>query len=99
MVKFLQKQEDKTMTINDVGKMMVSERISTYMENEDTGREEFEQAEHLMQLIKDKCPELVDDFQKYIDFVSSSGGKIHEGLYMFGLYDGIRIMKKIMQIH
>ncbi len=50
----------------------------------------MERHERWVNLLKEKSPELAGDFQEYMDWLAASSGSDQEGIYLFGVRDGIR---------
>lgn len=47
-------------------------------------------------LLNQKAPEPTEEFNIYLDWIASHGGDEQEGIYLFGLHDGIRLMRDII---
>lgn len=87
------------MTKKEMIELMIQERLSIYFQkNQEPGMDRMKRSDEFMNLLKEKAPELVDEFQNYLDWIASHGGDEQEGIYVFGLQEGIRIMWDIICI-
>lgn len=79
--------------------LMIQERLGLYFkDNFNHGQEEVQKSDEFRLLLKEKAPELEEDFQQYLDWTAEHGGDEQEGLYLFGLSDGVRLMKDIFNL-
>lgn len=87
------------MTRAEIIELIVQERLSLYFkENLEHGREEVKRSDEFLTLLKEKAPELAEEFQKYLNWLAEHGGDEQEGIYLFGLHDGIRLMRDIIGV-
>lgn len=71
----------------------IQERLSEYFKkNDGPGMARLKRSEEFLALLEEKAPNLVDEFQKYLDWIASHGGDEQEGIYLFGLHDGFWLM-------
>lgn len=83
----------------ELSELVIQERLSIYFKrNFKYGQEEVKKADEFLLLIKEKAPELEEDFQNYLNWTAEHGGDEQEGLYLFGLADGVRLMKDILNM-
>ena len=79
--------------------LMVQERLSLYfMKNNAPGMARMKRSDDFLDLLEKKAPELVNEFNLYLDWIASHGGDEQEGIYLFGLHDGIRLMRDIIGV-
>lgn len=79
--------------------LMVQERLSFYFKkNFKPGMERLHKSNEFLALLKEKAPELTEEFKLYLDWIASHGGDEQEGIYLFGLHDGIRLMRDILSV-
>lgn len=82
---------------NEMIELMVQERLSLYFKkNKGPGMARLQRSNEFLALLKEKAPELEEEFNAYLDWIASHGGDEQEGIYLFGLHDGIRLMKDII---
>ena len=56
----------------------------------------MKRSDEFLALLEEKAPELAEEFNAYLDWIASHGGDEQEGIYLYGLHDGIRLMKDII---
>lgn len=79
--------------------LLIQERLSFYFKtNEKNKNEEVKKFECWKQRLLKINPELAEEYQEYMDWLAEHSGNEQEGIYVFGMCDGIRIMKKIMGV-
>ena len=79
--------------------LMVQERLSLYFKkNGKPGKERMKRSDEFLALLEEKAPELAEEFNAYLDWIASHGGDEQEGIYLYGLHDGIRLMKDIIGV-
>lgn len=77
--------------------LMIQERLASYFkENDGPGKERFNKSNEFLTLLNEKAPDLVEEFKNYLDWIAAHGGDEQEGIYLFGLHDGIRLMKDVI---
>ena len=82
---------------NEMIELMVQERLSLYFKkNDKPGKERMKRSDEFLALLEEKAPELTEEFNAYLDWIASHGGDEQEGIYLYGLHDGIRLMKDII---
>lgn len=85
------------MDTKELYEMIVSERLTLYFSrNRENGIKEAQQSEKFQRLLKDNAPGLLDAFEKYLDTVAGLGMADKEDIYLFGVHDGIRLMRDII---
>lgn len=90
---------DEGMNLNELLSFVVQERMGYFYRNKKKEqKEEYkEKCEKWEQIVREKCPELAEVNQDYINwFMLCQGEELEEG-YLFGVQDGIRLMMKIME--
>ncbi len=58
----------------------------------------MKRSDEFLALLEEKAPELAEEFNAYLDWIASHGGDEQEGIYLYGLHDGIRLMKDIIGV-
>lgn len=83
----------------EMKELMVQERLSFYFKkNDKPGLARLQKSNEFLSLLEKESPELVDEFNTYLDWIASHGGDEQEGIYLFGLHDGIRLMRDIISV-
>lgn len=83
----------------ELSELVIHERLSVYFkQNVQHGQEQVKKSDEFLLLLKEKAPELEEDFQRYLDWMAEHEGNEQEGLYKFGLADGVRLMKDIFNM-
>ena len=79
--------------------LMVQERLSFYFKkNDGPGMARLHRSNEFLALPEEKAPGMTEDFKVYLDWIAAHGGDEQEGIYLFGLHDGIRLMRDIISI-
>lgn len=79
--------------------LMVQERLALYFrKNDEPGMARLQRSNEFLALLEEKAPELTEEFKLYLDWIASHGGDEQEGIYLYGLHDGIRLMKDIISV-
>lgn len=82
---------------NEMIELIIQERMALYFkENDGPGKERLQRSNEFLALLEDKAPELAEEFNAYLDWIAAHGGDEQEGIYLFGLHDGIRLMRDIL---
>lgn len=77
--------------------LIISERLSLYFSrNRQSGIKETQRSGKFRELLEEKAPELTEEFEKYLDWLTQSQGEEQKKLYLFGVHDGIRLMRDII---
>lgn len=85
------------MNINELTDLIINERLSLYFkQNREHGIKENQRSEEFQRLLKEKAPNLLDAFGKYLDSVTELDAADNENIYLFGVHDGIRLMRDII---
>lgn len=85
------------MNIKELIGMIVGERLTVYFsQNRENGRKESQQCEKFQKLLEEKAPDLSGEFEKYLDCVTELDMTDKEKIYLFGVHDGIRLMRDII---
>lgn len=58
----------------------------------------MKRSDAFLALLEEKAPELAEEFQNYLDWIAAHGGDEQEGIYLYGLHDGIRLMKDVIMV-
>lgn len=76
---------------------IISERLSLYFsQNRENGRREAGWSEEFQRLLEEKAPDLSGEFEGYLDRVAELDLADKEKIYLFGIHDGIRLMRDIV---
>lgn len=87
------------MNKEEMVELMIQERLSFYFKkNNKPGLEQLQRSNEFLALLEKKSPELIEEFNAYLDWIASHGGDEQEGIYLFGLHDGIRLMRDIISV-
>ena len=87
------------MEAKELIELMIQERLGFYFKNNTENRqEELKKSDEFLLLLKEEAPHLEEAFLKYLDWTAERGGDEQEGLYLFGLSDGVRLMKDIFNM-
>jgi hypothetical protein len=79
--------------------LMIQERLSLYFKkNGGPGKERMKRSEEYMALLEENAPEMAAEFQNYLDWIAAHGWDEQQGIYIFGLHEGIRLMWEIIYI-
>lgn len=79
--------------------LIIHERLSLYFkENPINSQEEMKKSDEFLLLIKKNAPELEKEFLSYLDWIAEHSGNEQENLYLFGVWDGVRLMKNILHM-
>ena len=90
---------DIQMDKKEMIELMVQERLSFYFKkNDEPGMARMKRSNEFLTLLKEKTPELIDEFNAYLDWIAAHGGDEQEGIYLFGLHDGIRLMRDVIGV-
>lgn len=77
----------------------IQERLSEYFKkNNEPGMARLRKSDEFLALLEEKAPDMVEEFQKYLDWIAAHGGDEQEGIYLFGVHDGIRLMKDVIRV-
>ena len=77
--------------------LMVQERLSFYFKkNDGPGMARLQKSNEFLTMLEKRAPELAEEFKVYLDWIAAHGGDEQEGIYLFGVHDGIRLMKDII---
>ena len=92
--------DDKTI---DLVRLLFAERMSHFNTELDEAtpernREEYDQFQEWKERLMAQCPGIDKDLDGFMDWVVLCGGEETEDAYIFGLMDGIRLMKLIDSI-
>ncbi len=84
---------------NEMIELMVQERLAFYFKkNDGPGMERMKKSDEFLALLKERAPELTEEFKNYLDWIAAHGGDEQEGIYIFGLHDGIQLMKDVIRM-
>lgn len=87
------------MELNDLLDLLVEERVAAFCREYKMARvEATSQYEEWIQKLKEKAPELVEEYEDYEERMALSQDMDQAELYKFGVADGIKIMKYILKI-
>ncbi len=93
------------MNMNEMKELWVQERASVYLKNHIArGREDAKRSEEFLRLIKDTVADSQESeslqaaFYTYLDYIACSSGDEQEGLYLFGVADGLYLARQIEQM-
>ncbi len=76
---------------------IIDERLSLYFsQNRENGRGEAKRSGEFLKLLQEKSSELTEEFEKYLDRVAELRKEDQEGIYLFGVRDGIQLLRHIM---
>lgn len=76
---------------------IIDERLSLYFkQHRENGRRETQRSEEFLKLLQEKAPELTEEFEKYLDWVAEFRKEDQTGLYLFGIHDGIQLMRNMI---
>ena len=79
--------------------LIIQERLSLYFQkNGAPGMARMKRSDAFLALLEEKAPELAEEFQNYLDWIAAHGGDEQEGIYLYGLHDGIRLMKDVIMV-
>ena len=79
--------------------LIIQERLSLYFQkNSAPGMARMKRSDAFLALLEEKAPELAEEFQNYLDWIAAHGGDEQEGIYLYGLHDGIRLMKDVIMV-
>ncbi len=85
--------------------LVIQERASAYLKDNITrGREDAKRSDEFLRLIKDTVADsresesLQAAFYTYLDCIACSSGDEQEGLYLFGVADGLYLARQIEQM-
>lgn len=85
------------MTRAEMIELIIQERLSEYFKkNNGPGMERLHRSNEFLALLEENAPELAEEFNIYLDWIAAHGGDEQEGIYLFGLHDGIRLMRDII---
>ena len=85
------------MTIKEIVELVIQERLSLYFKkNDEPGMARMKRSDEFLALLKEKNPDLAEELNAYLDWIAAHSGDEQEGIYLFGLHDGIRLMKDII---
>ncbi len=83
----------------EMKEFLIHERISEYFRLHKKNRDkEAKQYETWVGRLKEIEPALARDFQEYMDWLAEHSGNDQEGLYLFGVKDGIRTASEIASL-
>lgn len=87
------------MEIREMIELMIQERLSLYFKkNNGPGMARLQRSNEFLALLEEKAPELAEEFNAYLDWIAAHGGDEQEGIYLYGLHDGIRLMRDIISV-
>lgn len=82
--------------LKQVMELFVNERLGIFCKkHHDKRKEKFDKADEFLGKLKEKYPELVDDFNNTLDFVVRNNWPDEKNLYFFGFSDAIRLLMSI----
>lgn len=85
------------MTRAEIIELIIQERLALYFKrNHEPGMARLQRSDEFLELLEQKAPELAEEFKNYLDWTAAHGGDEQEGIYLFGLHDGIRLMRDII---
>ena len=85
------------MDTKELFKMIISERLLLYFSrNKSNGIKESQLSGDFQKLLKDRSPDLLDEFERYLDNIAGVEAADKENIYLFGVHDGIRLMRDII---
>lgn len=82
----------------ELREFIVQERIGKCLKKIRESRNFTDESEGFKKILTEKAPALLDDFNQYLDLLAVSSGTEQEGLYLFGIHDGIRLAMEITKI-
>ncbi len=92
------------MSMDEIKDLWVQERASAYLKNNIAhGKEDVKKSEEFIQLIKDTITDSQESetlraaFNEYLDWTAANSDE-QEGLYLFGLADGLYLASQIRQM-
>lgn len=87
------------MDTEELRDFIIQERLSLYFRNNiENSHEEVKKDDEFLKKLVDKAPELEKEYREYLDWTSTHNSKSMEEIYLFGVHDGIHLVKKIMGI-
>ena len=85
------------METRELIQFIIDERLSLYFKlHVENGRREAQRSEEFLKLLKEKAPELTEEFENYLDWIAEFRKEDQEGLYLFGVRDGIQLLRDII---
>lgn len=85
------------MDTKELIKMIISERVGYYFrQNRNSGIREAQLSGEFQKLLKDRNPDLLGEFERYLDSVAGLEAADRESIYLFGVRDGMRLMRDII---
>lgn len=85
------------METEELKDFMIQERLSLYFRNNrEKSNEENEKNDEFLKKLTEMVPSLENEYLKYMDWLTAHSSKDQIGIYLFGVHDGIRLMKEIM---
>lgn len=87
------------MDTEELRDFIIQERLSLYFRNNiENSHEEVKKDEEFLKKLISKAPELEKEYREYLDWLSIHNSSNLEGIYLFGVHDGIHLIQKIMGI-
>lgn len=85
------------MDTKELKDFMIQERLSLYFRNNrENSNEENKKNDEFLKKITEMVPSLKNEYIEYMDWLTTHSSKDQIGIYLFGVHDGIHLMKEIM---
>ena len=85
------------MEIKELTRLIISERLGYYFrQNRENGIKENRHSLEFRRLLEERNPDLSDVFAEYLERRVKLEAAEQENIYLFGVHDGIRLMRDII---
>lgn len=87
------------MDTEELRDFIIQERLSLYFRsNIENSHEENKRNEEFVNRLMEIAPGLEKEYLEYMDWLALHSSKEQKGIYLFGVHDGIQLIKSIMDI-
>lgn len=89
------------MDLDELILFIIQERLNCFCQNRDDEKlkEGRTKSDEWERILKEKCPELAEINEEYLNWFMLHQGEEVEESYLFGVQDGVKLMMRIMKLN